>query len=42
VLLINVGNQSGGITGFYSGGVFYAGSTETKTAHGQAIYVLQE
>jgi uncharacterized protein YbjQ (UPF0145 family) len=42
VLLINVGNQSGGTTGFYSGGVFYASSSETKTAHGQAIYVIQE
>jgi hypothetical protein len=42
VLLIDVGTQSGGTTGFYSGGVFYAGSSETKTAHGQAIYVIQE
>jgi hypothetical protein len=42
VLLINVGNQSGGTTGFYSGGIFYASSSETKTAHGQAIYVIQE
>jgi hypothetical protein len=41
VLLINVGNQAGGMTGFYSGGVFYAGSSETKTAHGQAIYIIQ-
>jgi hypothetical protein len=42
VLLINVSNQSRGTTGFYSDGVFYAGSTEIKTAHGQAIYVIQE
>jgi uncharacterized protein YbjQ (UPF0145 family) len=42
VLLINVGNQSGGTVGFYSGGVFYASSSETKTAHGQAIYVTQK
>lgn len=42
VILINVGNQTGGTTGFYSGGVFYASSSETKTAHGQAIYVIQE
>jgi hypothetical protein len=42
VLLINVGNQSGGTTGFYSGGVFYVSSSETKTARGQAIYVTTE
>jgi hypothetical protein len=42
ILLTNVGNQTGGTTGFYSGGVFYASSSETKTAHGQAIYVIQE
>jgi hypothetical protein len=42
VLLINVETQSGGTTGFYSGGVFYASSSERKNAHGQAIYVIQE
>jgi len=42
VLLINAGNRSSGMTGFYSGGVFYAGASETKTAQGQAIYVIQE
>jgi uncharacterized protein YbjQ (UPF0145 family) len=42
VFLINVGNQSGGTTGFYSNGVFYASSSKTKTAHGQAIHVIQD
>jgi hypothetical protein len=42
VVLTNTGTQSGGMSGFYSGGVFYASSSETKTAHGQAIYVIQE
>jgi len=42
VLLINTGNRSSGMTGFYSDGVFYAGVGETKTAQGQAIYVIQE
>ena len=42
VLLLNTGNKSGDMVGFYSGGVFYAGASETKTATGKAIFVIQE
>lgn len=42
VLLITTGNQSGGMTGFYSGGVFYTSTTETISAQGRAIYIIQE
>jgi len=42
ILLNYTGNKSGGMTGFYSGGIFFAGASESKTAQGQAIYVIQE
>lgn len=42
VLLINTGNKSGEMVGFYSGGIFYAGANEKKTAQAKAIYVVQE
>jgi len=42
VLISNMGNKSGDMVGFYSGGVFYAGASEIKTASGKAIYVIQE
>ena len=42
VLLLNTGNTSGDMAGFYSGGVFYAGASQTKTATGRAIFVIQE
>ena len=42
VLLLNTGNKSGDMAGFYSGGVFYAGASQTKTATGRAIFVIQE
>ena len=42
VLLLNTGNKSGDMVGFYSGGVFYAEASQTKTATGRAIFVIQE
>jgi hypothetical protein len=42
VLLMTTGDKSGEMVGFYSGGVFYAGASETKTAKGKAIFVIQE
>jgi hypothetical protein len=42
VLLLNTGEKAGDMVGFYSGGVFYAGSSETKIAKGRAIFVIQE
>ncbi len=42
VLLLNTGDKSGEMVGFYSGGVFYGGTSETKTAKGKAIFVIQE
>ncbi len=42
VLLLNTGDKSGGMVGFYSGGIFYAGASETKTVKGKAIFVMQE
>ena len=42
VLISNTGNKSGDLVGFYSGGFFYAGASETKTARGNAIFVIQE
>ena len=42
VLISHTGDKSGGMVGFYSGGVFYAGASETKTAKGRAIFVIQE
>lgn len=42
VLLLNMGTGSGGTTGFYSGGIFYAGTSERKTAQAKAIYVIKK
>lgn len=42
VLLMNTGDKSGEMVGFYSGGIFYAGASETKTAKGKAVFVIQE
>jgi len=42
VLIGNTGNKSGDMVGFYSGGVFFAGASETKTASGKAIHVIQK
>ena len=42
VLISNTADKSGDMVGFYSGGVFYAGASETKTARGNAIFVIQE
>jgi hypothetical protein len=42
VLLLNTGDKSGEMVWFYSGGVFYGGTSETKTAKGKAIFVIQE
>lgn len=41
VLISNTGDKSSNF-GFYSGGVFYAGTSEAKTARGIAIFVIQE
>jgi hypothetical protein len=30
------------MVGFYSGGIFYAGASETKTVTGRAIFVIKE
>jgi len=42
VLISATGNKSGGTSGFYSNGVYYAGSSEMKTARGKAIFVIKE
>ncbi len=42
VLLINTGDKSGEMAGFYSGGVFYGSTSDAKTAKGKAISVIQE
>jgi len=42
VLLMNIGDKSGEMVGFYSGGIFYADASETKTAKGKAIFVVKE
>ena len=42
VILLQSGEKSSGMVGFFSGGVFYAGAEETKTARGKAIYVPKE
>ena len=42
VLLFSTGDKSGDMVGYYSGGVFYAGTSDTKTAKGKAIFVIQE
>ena len=39
IILLHSGEKSSDMVGFYSGGVFYAGTEETKTARGKAIYV---
>jgi len=42
VILLSSGEKTGDMVGFYSGGVFYAGAGDTKTARGKAIFVVQE
>jgi len=42
VILLHSGEKSSDMVGFYSGGVFYAGTEETKTARGKAIFVQKE
>ncbi len=42
VLITNTGDKAGDMVVFFSGGVFYAGASETKTARGHAIFVIQE
>jgi len=42
VLISSTGNKSGGTTGFYSNGVFYASSSEMKIARGKAIFVIKQ
>jgi hypothetical protein len=38
---MSTGNQSGGTTRFYSGGVFFAGTSTKITTKGQAIYIIE-
>lgn len=42
VLLLSTSNESGGSVGSYSGGVFYASSTDKKVVGGKAIFVADE
>jgi uncharacterized protein YbjQ (UPF0145 family) len=42
VLLVNTGNVTNNSGGFYSGGFFYSTKSETITAQGRAIFVIQE
>jgi len=42
VIISATGNKSGGVAGFYSNGVYYAASSEMKTARGKAIFVIKE
>jgi len=42
VLISATSNKSGGVTGFYSNGIYYAASSEMKTARGKAIFVIKE
>ena len=42
VLLLNTGDKTGDIVGFTSGGMFYGGASEAKTAKGRAIFVIRE
>ena len=42
VILLNTGDKSGEMVGFFSGGIFYAGTSESKAAKGKAIWVKQE
>lgn len=39
LLLLNIGTGSGGTSGFYSGGFFYAVTSDKKIAQAKAIYV---
>ncbi len=41
VLLINIGTQSDGMVGFYSGNVFIADSTERRIMQARAIYITE-
>ena len=42
VLLTTAGSESSGMTGFFSNGIFYAGTSSKIIAQGRAIYVTQE
>ncbi|MCW8797143.1 MAG: hypothetical protein OQK67_08795 [Chlorobium sp.] len=42
VILMDTGHKSGDMVGFYSGGTFYSSASETKTAKGKAIFIIQE
>jgi len=42
ILITNSGSESGDVIGYYSGGVFYGDTSETKTVKGRAIFVIQE
>ena len=42
IILLHSGEKSSDMIGFYSGGMFYAGTEETKTARGKAIYIQKE
>jgi len=42
ILLINTGSQSGDMVGFFSGGMFYAGTSEKIIGQARAIFVINE
>jgi uncharacterized protein YbjQ (UPF0145 family) len=42
VLLINSGSTTSVVTGVYSNGFFYSGTSDTITGQGRAIYVIKE
>jgi len=42
VLITNTDSESGGVVGYYSGGVFYGDASEAKTVKGRAIFVIRE
>ena len=42
ILITDTESKSGEVVGFYSEGIFYGDASDTKTAKGRAIYVIQE
>lgn len=42
LLLVATGSQSSGTVGYYSNGVFFAGTSDKITTQGKAIYVIKE
>jgi len=42
LLFLDSGSKTGDSVGFYSNGIFFAGTSEIKTVKGIAIFVIQE